>query len=202
MSFLRFALDGSPLDDEGFGLGESQDFVLDSSELDSATYGLAPNAYAFTSNGVASAPLGSLASTATSLPTAFVEANAPLWGSYSNANAIVSVSASGGSQLGGLTAEMTANGTVTVSANADLGEMVAHIQAVPITEGGSFGGGFAFVQPGYVPDLAPKVVQNFVQIPAHITVFASSRLGKANASAISQIDFSIIEDDAEILLLT
>lgn len=202
MSFLRFALDGSPLDDEGFGLGESQDFVLDSSELDSATYGLAPNAYAFESAGVASGSLGSLQSTATSLPTAIVEANAPLGGSYSNANAIVSVSASGGSQLGGLTGQMTANGTVTVSANSSLGEMVAHIQAVPRTEGGSFGGGLAFVQPGFVPSLVQNSLPEIAPVPNHITSFANARLGKAFASAISQIDFSIVEDDAEILLLT
>lgn len=200
MSFLRFSLDNSPLDDEGFGLGESQDFILDSSELDSATYGLAPNAYAFQSNGVASAQLGSLASTATSLPTAIVEANAPLGGSYSTANAIVSVSATGGSELGGLTAQMTANGTVTVSANADLGELTAHIQAVPRTEGGSFGGGLAFIQPNFVQPV-PNFVQDTVPVPAHITVFASSRLGRVRASAFSQIDFSIIEDDAEILAM-
>ena len=199
MSFLRFALDGSPLDDTGFGLGESQDFVLDSSELDSVTYGLAPNAYAFESNGVASAPLGSLASTATSLPTAFVEANAPLGGSYSTANAIVSVSGAGSSQLGGLIAQAITNGTVTVSANANLGEMLAHIQAIPTTEGGSFGPGLAFVQPNFVPqeDFVPEVVQ----VPSHIISFASSRFGRVRASATSQIDFSILEDDAEVLLL-
>ena len=201
MSFLRFALDGSPLDDEGFGLGESQDFVLDSSELDSVTYGLAPNAYAFESNGVASGPLGSLQSTATSLPTAIVEANAPLGGSYSIANAIVSVSALGGSLLGGLTGQMTANGTVTVSANANLGEMVAHIQSVPRTEAGSFGGGLAFVQPNYVQNYVQNFVQEVVPVPNHVISFASARLGRAFASATSQIDFSIMEDDAEILLL-
>lgn len=201
MSFLRFSLDNSPLDDEGFGLGESQDFLLDSSELDSVTYGLAPNAYAFQSNGVASAPLGSLDSTATSLPTAIVSANAPLGGSYSTANAIVSVSASGGSQLGGLTGQMTANGTVTVSANADLGEMVAHIQAVPTTEGGSFGIGLAFIQPNFV-QMPQTIVEKPARIPNHIISFADARFGRAFATASSQIDFSIIEDDAEILLLT
>jgi hypothetical protein len=199
MSFLRFALDGSPLDDTGFGLGESQDFVLDSSELDFVAYGLAPNAYAFESNGVASAPLGSLASTATSLPTAFVEASAPLGSSYSVANAIVSVSSAGDSQLGGLTAEAITNGTVTVSANSDFGSLTGHIQAVPQTEGGSFGLGLAFVQPNFVPE--KDFVPEAVQVPSHIISFASSRFGRVRASATSQIDFSILEDDAEILLL-
>lgn len=201
MSFLRFTLDSSPLDDEGFGLGESQDFVLDSSELDSATYGLAPNAYAFTSGGVASAPLGSLEATVLSLPTVLPQASAPLGRSNSTANAIVSVIASGGSQLGGLTAEMTANGTVWAIANADLGEMTAHIEAVPRTEGGSFGPGFAFVQPGFVPNFVQDLVEP-VKIPSVIRGFAGSRLGRMNASASSVIEFSILEDDAEVLLLT
>ena len=178
MSFLRFALDGSPLDDEGFGLDGP--------------------GFAFTSNGVGSALLGSLASTATSLPTAFVEANAPLGGSYSTTNAIVSVSGAGDSQLGSLIAEAITNGTVTVSANANLGDLTAAIGREE-TPAGSFGLGLAFVQPNFVPqeDFVPEVVQ----IPSHIISFASSRFGRVRASATSQIDFSILEDDAEILLL-
>lgn len=179
MSFLRFTLDTATLD---------------------GGYGLDGEGFAFTSDGVGSSSLGGLTSTATSLPEPIVGANAPLGGSYSTANAIVSVIASGGSQLGGLTGQMTANGTVTVSANANLGELVAMVGREE-TPAGSFGVGLAFVQPGYVPDLVPKVVPNLVHIPAQITVSASSRLGKAYASAISQIDFSIVEDDAEVLLL-
>lgn len=180
MSFLRFSLDNSPLDDEGFGLdGEG---------------------FAFTSNGVGSAPLGGLDSAATSLPTAIVEANAPLGGSYSTANAIVSVSASGGSQLGALTGQMTANGTVTVSAQANLGELIASVGREEIPAG-SFGAGLAFIQPNFV-QIEPNFVQNIAPIPNHIIGFANARLGRVYASATSQIDFSIIEDDAEILLLT
>lgn len=177
MSFLRFALDVSPLDDQGFGLdGEG---------------------FAFTSNGVASAPLGGLQSTATGLPEPIVGANAPLGGSSSTANAIVSVIASSGSQLGGLTAQMTANGTVTVSASANLGGLTASVGREE-TPAGSFGGGLAFIQPNFVQ---PQVVQEVVPVPNHIISFANARLGRAFASATSQIDFSIAEDDAEILLL-
>lgn len=177
MSFLRFALDVSPLDDEGYGLdGEG---------------------FAFTSNGVGSAPLGGLQSTATGLPEPIVGANAPLGGSSSTANAIVSVIASSGSQLGGLTAQMTANGTVTVSASADLGGLTASVGREE-TPAGSFGGGLAFVQPNFVQ---PQVVQEVALVPNHIISFADARLGRAFASATSQIDFSITEDDAEILLL-
>ena len=180
MSFLRFALDGSPLDDEGFGLDGP--------------------GFAFTSNGVASAPLGGVASTATGLPEPIVSASAPLGGSYSTANAIVSVIASGGSQLGSLTGQMTTNGTVTVSAQANLGELVATVGREEIPAG-SFGAGLAFVQPNFVrPE--PEVVPNFVQVSNHIISFADARLGRVYASALSQIDFSIIEDDAEVLLLT
>lgn len=179
MSFLRFSLDNSPLDDEGFGLdGEG---------------------FAFTSNGVGSAPLGGVQSTATSLPTAIVGANAPLGGSHSTANAIVSVIASGGSQLGALTGQMTANGTVTVSAQANLGGLSASVGREEIPAG-SFGGGLAFVQPNFVQN-EPNFVQNIVQVPSHINAFADARLGKTYSSALSQIDFSILDDDAEVLLL-
>lgn len=180
MSFLRFTLDSSPLDDEGFGLDGP--------------------GFAFTSNGVGSAPLGGVQSTATSLPTAIVGANAPLGGSYSTANAIVSVSASGGSQLGALIGQMTANGTVTVSAQANLGELIASVGREE-TPAGSFGGGLAFVQPNFVRPQT-DFVQETVQVPNHIIAFANARFGRVYASASSQIDFSIIEDDAEILLLT
>jgi len=180
MSFLRFSLDNSPLDDEGFGLdGEG---------------------FAFTSNGVGGAPLGGLQSTATGLPEPIAGANAPLGGSYSTANAIVSVIASGGSQLGSLTGQMTTNGTVTVSANANLGELVAMVGREEIPAG-SFGGGLAFVQPNYVQNSVQNFVQEIAPVPAHIISFASAQLGRAFASATSQIDFSIIEDDAEVLLL-
>lgn len=180
MSFLRFALDVSPLDDTGYGLdGEG---------------------FAFTSNGVGQSSLGGLQSTATSLPEPIVSANAPLGSGHSTANAIVSVIASGGSQLGSLTGQMTANGTVTVSAQANLGSLSASVGREEIPAG-SFGGGLAFVQPNFV-QTEPNFVQNIVQVPSRITGFASSRLGRVRASATSQIDFSIIEDDAEILLLT
>ena len=180
MSFLRFALDVSPLDDTGYGLdGEG---------------------FAFTSNGVGSAPLGGLQSTATSLPTAIVGANAPLGGSYSSANAIVSVIATGGSQLGGLTGQMIANGTVTVSANANLGGLTAAVGREEIPAG-SFGAGLAFVQPNFEPNYVQNLVQETAPVPNQIISFASARLGRAFASATSQIDFSITEDDAEILIL-
>ena len=180
MSFLRFTLDNSPLDDEGFGLDGS--------------------GFPFTSNGVGSAPLGGVQSTATGLPEPIVGANAPLGGSHSTANAIVSVSASGGSQLGALTGQMTANGTVTVSAQANLGELIASVGREEIPAG-SFGAGLAFVQPNFV-QIEPNFVPNLVQVPNHIIGFADARFGRVYASASSQIDFSIIEDDAEILLLT
>lgn len=179
MSFLRFSLDNSPLDDEGFGLdGEG---------------------FAFTSNGVGSAPLGGLDSTATGLPEPIVGANAPLGGSHSTANAIVSVSASGGSQLGSMTGQMTANGTVTVSAQANLGELIASV-GIEENPAGSFGGGLAFIQPNFVQN-EPNFVQNISLLPSQIIAFADARLGKAYSSALSQIDFSILDDDAEVLLL-
>ena len=104
MSFLRFTLDVSPLDDEGYGL-DGPGFAFTSDGVGVSTLGaLTSAASSITIHEVsASAPLDGATGTATSLVTNPVSANAPLGGSYSNATAIVSVIATGGVSLGGLT---------------------------------------------------------------------------------------------------
>jgi hypothetical protein len=101
--------------------------------------------------------------------------------------------------LGGLTANATAADNITATAQAALGGLNAQIVTVSQTEGGSFGNPLMqFVQPNLqtieipvIEPLLPKVHYGF----------ADALLGGAYASALSQIDFSIVEDDAEILAM-
>ena len=200
MSFLRFTLDVSPLDSDGYGL-DGSGFAFTSDGVGTAILGaLTSSASSITIQEVsASAPLNGATGTATSLVTNPVGASAPLGGSYSNATAIVSVIATGEVSLGSLTANATAADNITATATANLGGLSAQIVTVSKTEGGSFGNPLMqFVQPNLqtieipvIEPLLPKVHYGF----------ADALLGRAYASSLSQIDFSIVEDDAEILAM-
>jgi len=96
MSFLRFTLDVSPLNDTGYGLdGEGFAFTSDGVGVSSLGALTSAASSVVIHNAVLDAPLNGATATATSLVTNPVGANAPLGGSYSNANAIVSVIATG-----------------------------------------------------------------------------------------------------------
>ena len=201
MSFLRFTLDVSPLDSEGYGL-DGEGFAFTEEGVGTSSLGsLTSSAIAgVIHNSSASAPLNGATGTATSLVTNPVSANASLGGSSSTANAIVSVIATGASALGGLTATFRAADTIQATAQANLGGLDAQIVTVSQTEGGSFGPGVAYIQPNFVlPQVEPSILEPI--LPKVHFGFADALLGRAYASAISQIDFSIVEDDAEILAM-
>lgn len=201
MSFLRFTLDVSPLDSDGYGL-DGEGFAFTSDGVATATLNaLSAQVVAIDSHEVsASAPLNGATGTATSLVTNPVTANAPLGGSYSTANAIVSVIASSEVLLGGLTATARAADNIQVTAQANLGALDAQIVTISQTEGGSFGAGIAFVQPNLItPTIEIPVIEPV--LPKVHLGFADALLGRAYASALSQIDFSIVDDDAEILAM-
>lgn len=201
MQFLRFTLDVSPLDDTGYGL-DGEGFAFTEEGVGASSLGALTSAASseVTHNAVLVAPLNGATATATSLVTNPVSANAPLGGTSSTANAIVSVIASGGVSLGGLTATARASDTIRVTAQAALGGLYAHIQAVPANEGGSFGPGIAYVQPNFVlPQVETPIIEPI--LPKVQFGFADALLGRTYASALSQIDFSIVEDDAEILAM-
>jgi hypothetical protein len=202
MQFLRFTLDVSPLDDTGYGL-DGEGFAFTEEGVAASSLGTLTSAALneVTHNSVLSAPLNGATSTATSLVINPVGANAPLGGSYSNATAIVSVIATGGSSLGGLTATARAADNITATATANLGGMSAQIVTVAQTEGGSFGNPMmAFIQPNFEqPKIDIPVIDPV--LPKIHYGFADALLGRTYASALSQIDFSIIEDDAEILAM-
>lgn len=202
MSFLRFTLDVSPLDSQGYGL-DGPGFAFTSEGVGVSSLGsLTGTASSVTIHEVsASAPLDGATGTATSLVTNPVSANAPLGGSSSNATAIVSVIASSDVSLGGLTANATAADNIQATAQASLGGLNAQIVTVSQAEGGSFGNPLmAFVEPNFaLPTIEIPVIEPL--LPKVHYGFADALLGRAYASAISQIDFSIVEDDAEILAM-
>jgi hypothetical protein len=98
--------------------------------------------------------------------------------------------------LGSSTANANAEITNLVSASAPLGELSASA-VIPTGEVifGSVG------QPNYIQPNFPKIIEP-EQITVSIkTATASTKLGKLSSQSISQIDFSILDDDAEVLLL-
>jgi hypothetical protein len=56
-------------------------------------------------------------------------------------------------------------------------------------------------QPNYIQPNFPEIIEP-VKITVSIkTATAKTKLGKLSSKSISQIDFSILDDDAEVLLL-
>lgn len=98
--------------------------------------------------------------------------------------------------LGSITANANAEITNIVSASAPLGGLTANATVpsneVIINQVG---------QPNYIQPNFPKIIEP-EQITVSIkTATASTKLGKLSSKSISQIDFSILDDDAEVLLL-
>jgi hypothetical protein len=99
--------------------------------------------------------------------------------------------------LGGITASASNIVINTVTATANLGGMLA-TAVIPSSNLTSNSGGPAYIQPTvYVPEIIQKPV---IVIKTNFGVAYTNLLSmKANAS--SRIDFSIMEDDSEVLLL-
>lgn len=98
--------------------------------------------------------------------------------------------------LGSILASATAQITNVVSASAALGGLTASV-TVPSTEVIPSQVG----KPNYIQPNFPKIIE-----PEKITVSikiakAGTKLGRLSSQSISQIDFSILDDDAEVLLL-
>lgn len=98
--------------------------------------------------------------------------------------------------LGSSTASATAQITNVVSATAPLGGLSASA-TVPSGEIIQSQVG----QPNYIQPNFPEIIEP-VKITVSIkTATAKTKLGKLSSKSISQIDFSILDDDAEVLLL-
>jgi len=101
-------------------------------------------------------------------------------------------------QLGGMSASALDVVTNTVTATANLGSMVATAVIVsPNVNQSSNSGGPAYIHPTvYVPEIVKKQIV----IKTNYGV-AYTNLLSMKANATSRIDFSIMDDDSEVLLL-
>lgn len=108
---------------------------------------------------------------------------------------IIIVSADG--DLGGLSSDGSSLVTHLVTMGADLGGLQANADTEPVSpivasEASSYG----FPQP-YFPPLVTKQEEEIATVIAG----AVAGLGAVTAKAMAKISFSIMEDDAEVLLL-
>jgi hypothetical protein len=98
--------------------------------------------------------------------------------------------------LGSSTASATAEITNVVSATASLGGLAASV-VIPSDEVILSPAG----QPNYIQPNFPEIIEP-VKITVSIkTATAKTKLGAISSKSISRIDFSILDDDAEVLLL-
>ena len=108
---------------------------------------------------------------------------------------IIIVSAN--ADLGGISSSGTSLVTHLVTMGAELGGLSANANTQPDTPGGDEGGtSHGFVQPSFPQVIPPQEIKI-----STIYAGAVAGLGAVNASAMSEISFSIMEDDAEVLLL-
>jgi hypothetical protein len=226
MAVKRFLLDTSELNDATYGLdGFSPPFILDASILDGDRV-LDGGQFLTTATGTAT--LGALSATATSTVAHFATASAELGELVAEvAQIIVTTEATGEAQLGGLVATATATVVLpaTASANlggliasavtaveqdavatANLGGLVATADTAPTppepepTPGPSGGRRVYSTTPRKKIEPLPPVEIPVIE-PKRRYAVVSTSLNGMQAQATSTITFSILEDDAELLLM-
>jgi len=227
MAVRRFLLDTSELDDATYGLDGPSAFILNTSTLD-GTNVLDGGEFLTTATGIAT--LGSMSATATSSVTHLATASASLGALNSTATATVVLPATAEATLGGLAGSVTATVTLPATATANLGGLVASAitaveqEAVALA---SLGGLVATVDsaptpPEPEPTPAPsggrrvysttprKKIEPLVELPqVEVPVIepkkryavSSTVLGGMSSQATAEIAFSILDDEAELLLM-
>jgi hypothetical protein len=102
--------------------------------------------------------------------------------------------ATASASLGSVTATATAEIDNIVAANAPLGALIAQttIPQPTVQTAGSFG------IPNYIQ---PNIITPEIKQPKKIKGQAKTRLGAMKIQATSRIDFSVLNDDAELLLV-
>lgn len=156
--------------------------------------------------------LGSLNATANTVPTILPIFDATLGALTSSANAVVQIVASAQATLGSLSATSQSVPEVEITAQANLGSLSATAQASTPTppQPANYGSN------GYVPIKkkqkkerpTPVIVPEIVDIPELPplikSVFASAsadNISELFASAENRIDFSILRDEQELMML-
>ena len=225
MAVKRFLLDTSQLNDATFGLDGGLAFILDSSQLD-GTRVLDGGEFLTTATGAAT--LGAMSATATATVTHFASASAPLGELIAEtANITVTVTAEGSAPLGAMTATASTSVVISASASAPLGALTATANSsptiLPIFQtnlGGLVATANATVIPPTPPEPEPtpsggrqyaaprrKKIEPLPEVeipviqPKRRYAVVSTSLNGMQAQATSTITFSILEDDAEVLLL-
>ena len=226
MAVQRFLLNTSQLDDAAFGLDGGLAFILDSSQLDgtrvldggqflTVATGTAPlDAMSATATATvthfasASSELGALvAETADVFVTVDATADAPLGALDASAQAKARKSATASADLGALDASATTKVDKTAIASADLGGLVATADATdtppePTPEPTPVGGRqYSAPRRKKIEPILEPVVEIPVIQPKRRYAVASTTLNGMKSQAVGTITFSILEDDAEVLLL-
>ena len=224
MAVQRFVLDTSTLNDAAFGLDGPSAFILNQSTLDgsdaldggqfltvatgSASLGglvAEVSVVTITVNADASAILGGLVASATTKTTKAAIASANLQGLVASATTKTTKSAIASANLHGLVASATTKTGKFGIASADLGGLVAVATGTVIppepTPEPTPSGGRQYAAPRRKKIEPLPVVEIPVIRPKRRYAVCSASLGGMNARGESTITFSILDDDAEVLLL-
>ena len=227
MAVQRFVLDSTTLDNAGFGLAGGAAFILDTSTLDSAAVldggqfltvatgssslgGVSASASAqATIFPVLSSSLGGLAASATARSTIFPVLSAPLDGLSASASAQSTIFPVLSASLGGLSATASASAIIFPVLDAPLDGLVASATATVIPPEPPVippSGSRWWRQPASPVKKQEVPEQIVVEIPKPrrpvlVSAQAGSRLGGVNVGALGSVTFSIVDDDAEVLLL-
>jgi len=227
MAVQRFVLDSTTLDNAGFGLDGGAAFILDTSTLDGAAVldggefltvatgssslgGLSASASAVvTVSAVGSASLGGVSASATATVLIFPVLDAPLGGVSASASATVTIFAVLSAPLGELSATASASATIFPLLDAPLDGLVASATATVIPPEPPVippSGSRWWRQPATPVKKQELPEQIVVEIPKPrrpvlVSAQAGSRLGGVNVGALGSVTFSILDDDAEVLLL-
>ena len=227
MAVQRFVLDSTTLDNAGFGLDGGAAFILDTSTLDSTRVldggqfltvatgssslgGLSASASAqATIFPVLSASLGGLDASATARSTIFPVLSAPLDGLSASASAQSTIFPVLSAPLGGLSATASASAIIFPVLDAPLDGLVASATATVIPPEPPVippSGSRWWRQPATPVKKQELPEQIVVEIPKPrrpvlVSAVAVARLGGMDVGALGSVTFSIVDDDAEVLLL-
>ena len=203
MAVQRFLLDTSQLDDTAYGLDGSAGFILDSSQLDGANVLDGPQ---FITVATGAATLGELLATAITKTAKSGTASANLGGLVATATTKTTKSAIAVANFGGLIASATTKTSKFAIGSSDLGALVATATATdeppaPPAPEPTPSGGRQYAAPRRKKIEPLPIVEIPVVQPKRRYAVASATLSGITCTATSSITFSILDDDAEVLLL-
>ena len=206
MAVQRFVLDSTTLDNSGFGLGGGAAFILDTSTLDGAAV---LDGGQFLTVATGSSSLGGLSASASAQATIFPVLSSSLGGLDASASAQSTLFPVLSSSLGGLDATASASANIFPVLDAPLDGLVASATATVIPPEPPVippSGSRWWRQPATPVKKQELPEQIVVEIPKPrrpvlVSARAGSRLGGVDVGALGSVTFSILDDDAEVLLL-